>query len=349
MLHPTITHAFTEPLLLARLALARARVRLRPAPDTARATRFARSLRLAMPDLSSRDLQQLWCRHRLSMQRAAGTLRHVQTLPPAALERFLDRHVRIEGAEWLEQVRSDPRPVVFVTPHYGDYAVACLKLIQVVGRHKVVNAFYNPPQERRSDEPFETLFKRLGFGFNALFKDGTAVLRALRVLRRGEALTMMPDNFDTAGQPIYVPFFGRLMPAMGGTALFALKSRARLVTGFHCPGRGLGGTLKICEPIDWVPGDRLDEDIAGLTGLVFEQIERQIRSEPEHWEYLGSFDDFIGAGMKLGDARRADDWRAALDQARSQIAALWPELADILHEAGRCTDAVPPQASSLRR
>lgn len=348
MPHTTNTPALTEPLLLARQALAHARCRLRPEPDPARATRFAASLRLAMPEISSREVRQLWRRHRLSMQHSAGILRHVQTLPPALLERFLDRHVQIEGAEVLEQVRSDPRPVVFVTPHYGDYAMACLKLIQVVGRHKVINAFYNPPQERRGDEPFETLFKRLGFGFNALFKDGTAVMRALRVLRRGEALTMMPDNFDTAGQPIYVPFFGRLMPAMGGTALFALKSRSRVVTGFHCPGHGLGGTLKICEPIDWAPGDRLDDDIAGLTGLIFEQIERQIRHRPEHWEYLGNFEEFIGAGMELGGAQRADDWWTSLEKTRFQVAALWPELGDILHEAARISEGAQAQESGLR-
>jgi KDO2-lipid IV(A) lauroyltransferase len=293
--------------------------------------RFVSSVRTAFPTMDAREAAELQVRHRMSMRKFSHLKRHLESLSVDGLNDFLDQHVRIEGGEHLEAVKNSSAPVIFVTPHYGNFPAGCLKLIKEIGHHKMVNAFYNPPSKNRSSEGFEDLFQRLGYGFNALFNDDTAVLKALRVLKRGEALTMMPDVFDISGHVLYVPFFGRLVPAMAGTAMFALKGRANVIVGYSCPGEGLSSTLKLCRPLLIERTGDLDHDVALLTGAIFRELEVQIRSAPEHWIYLPNIGELLADRLLVHPAA-PDTWLDRLEAARPQLEAVLPEWPAILDE-----------------
>lgn len=323
--------------LRARIAVARAGLAGR-GPDheldkATQAQQFHASVRVAFPALSLAESAQLRRRHLGAMRQARLINAHLATLPAAALARFVARHVQIDGQQVLDSVRDDKGPVIFVTPHYGSFALGCLKLIQHIGQHKTVNSFYDPPAKNPSSAGFEALLKGLGYGFNALFNDSTAVLKALRVLKRGEALTMMPDVFDMAGHVLYVPFFGRLVPAMAGTALFALKSQARVIVGFSCPGAGLQTTVKLGQPLAYLRTGNLEADIASLTAAIFQEIEAQIRRAPEHWFYLPGIGQLLGGQMAVGANRQPADWLQALSTVAPQCDAEWPALGKIVNAA----------------
>lgn len=318
-----------EPVLRARIALAQAQLRVADTP--AALAQFSDSVRVAFPDLSDSEAALLHARYRLSMRKFTLVKEHLSTLDATELASYVDRHVDVEGQAYLDAVAASDAPVIFVTPHYGNFPAGCLKLIKEIGRSKTVNAFYNPPSKNRSSEGFEQLFQGLGYGFNALFNDDTAVLKALRVLKRGEALTMMPDVFDISGHVLYVPFFGRLVPAMAGTALFALKSKATIIVGYNCPGEGLKSTLKLGAPLVFERSGKLDEDIAGLTAAIFRELEAQIRQSPEHWIYLQGIGDLLGGRLALGQGQ-AGDWLEALDAASAHIDAVLPEWSGALRE-----------------
>lgn len=319
-----------EMLLLTRLALARAALAMpagAPGSGTGAACEFQQfhaSVRSAFPDLTEPEAHQLHLRYRMSMRKFMLVKEHLSALPQAALASYVERHVDVAGQEHLDAVKASDAPVVFVTPHYGSFPLACLKLIQEIGQIKTINAFYNPPSKNRTSEGFEELFQRLGYGFKALFNDDTAVLKALRVLRRGEVLTMMPDVFDVSGHVLYVPFFGRLVPAMAGTALFALKSRATVIVCYSCPGDGLRNTLKLSRPIEFERTGKLDTDIAVLTRAIFRDMEAQIREQPEHWIYLQGIGSLLQGRLPVG-GRTVQDWIAALDTATPQFQAALPE------------------------
>lgn len=244
------------------------------------------------------------------------------------------------GTSSVDAVRQSEGPVIFVTPHYGNFPAGCLKLIKEIGRHKTVNAFYNPPSTNRSSEGFEQLFQRLGYGFHALFNDDSAVLKALRVLKRGEALTMMPDVFDISGHVLYVPFFGRLVPAMAGTALFALKGRAQVIIGYNCPGEGLSSTLKLGAPLAIERTGELEADIATLTAAIFRELEAQIRSAPEHWIYLPEMHRLLAERLPVS-ATTSDEWLRDLDASTRRFSAVLPEWPAILDELRAMPLAIP--------
>lgn len=292
---------------------------------------FTESVRVAFPTLSDEEGEALYVRHRMSMRKFALIKQHLENLPLSDLNTFLERQVVIEGEAYLDAVKHGDGSVIFVTPHYGNFPAGCLKLIKEIGHYKTVNAFYNPPSKNRSSEGFDALFQRLGYGFNPLFNDETAVLKALRVLKRGEALTMMPDVFDISGHVLYVPFFGRLVPAMAGTAMFALKGRATVIVGYNCPGEGLSSTLKLGRPLQVERTGDLESDIALLTAAIFRELEAQIRSAPEHWIYLPGMGELLADRLALPKGG-ADAWIDGLDAARPQFEAVLPEWPAILDE-----------------
>ncbi len=339
-------HTAQELQLLARLGLARCRpalqalqaLRQRATTDADR--RMHAALQVAWPGLPLAAARQLQRRHQLAMHSCRLVQAHLATLAAPELSSYLDRHVVVQDSvpgmapehRVLDLVCNDPRPVVFVTPHYGPFGLGCLKLIQAIGRQKTVNAFYDPPAKNPSSAGFEQLLGGLGYGFNALFNDSTAVLKALRVLKRGEALTMMPDVFDITGHVLYVPFFGRLVPAMAGTALFAIKSQARVVVGYACPGAGLQTTVQLSPPIEPQRTGVLEADIASLTAAIFCDMERQIRQAPQHWAYLPGIGDLLRGQLPLGQGQPAD-WLQALHNMAPQVQHEWPDLAQTVQEA----------------
>ncbi|MBI3230817.1 MAG: lysophospholipid acyltransferase family protein [Burkholderiales bacterium] len=333
----------SEWSLQAKLAWHRLRLAMPLAKEEKAA--FAQSVKLALPDLNPSQLLALQQRYRFSMRKFNLIKQHLSQLAAPQLEHFIARHVQVEGQEYLDALKTDNKPVIFVTPHYGSFQLGCLKLIQEIGKHKTVNAFYNPPSKNRSSEGFAELFQGLGYGFNALFNDDTAVLKALRVLKRGEALTMMPDVFDISGHALYVPFFGRLVPAMAGTAMFALKSNATVIVGYSCPQDGLDTKLTLGRPLEIERSGNLEADIATLTAAIFRDMEAQIRRSPEHWVYLPNIADLIGQRLPV-DAQRGEDWLHTLQQLAPQFAQDVPELAQIMQEAFAPATSVSAQLAA---
>ena len=323
---------FPELVVRCRIAAARARLLMSSgAAATLLERRIDHSIRTAFPDLSAAERAELYVRHWISMRKFALIKQYLTSLQAGELNTFLDRHVRVEGREHLDAVMESEAPVIFVTPHYGNFAAGCLKLIKEIGHRKTINAFYNPPLKSRASQGFEELFHRLGYGYNALFNDDTAVLKALRVLKRGEALTMMPDVFDIAGHVLYVPFFGRLIPAMAGTALFALKGGANVIVGYNCPGAGLASTLKLGAPIRVERSGDLEADLATLTTAIFAELEAQIRAAPEHWMYLPRMGDLLADRLPV-DATAHTEWMGKLESATRQFASVLPEWPGIMDE-----------------
>lgn len=330
---------FQEKILSARLFLHRARMVFPRIGQDLGAQQFASSVRTALPSLSDQELRQLQQRYRHSMRKFNLIKEHLSHLKAPQLESFVAEHVQVDGQEYLDALKTDNKPVIFVTPHYGSFQLGCLKLIQEIGKQKTVNAFYNPPSKNHSSEGFEELFKGLGYGFNALFNDDTAVLKALRVLKRGEALTMMPDVFDISGHALYVPFFGRLVPAMAGTAMFALKSNATVIVGYSCPQEGLQTRLKLGKPLEINRIGNLEADIASLTKAIFCDMEAQIRKMPEHWVYLPNIAEMLGNRLPV-DGKQTLDWLQTLYKIAPQFQSDVPEIQQILqdlaiHTAGK--------------
>lgn len=319
-----------ELMLRGRIALVKSKLTLLNLLGSgAQKEHFMQSVSRAFPGMVRRDTAAMYARYRLSMYKLTLIKNYLTNLSENELSDFIDRHVNVDGQEHLEAIKISNAPVVFVTPHYGNFPAGCLKLIKEIGRDKIVNVFYNPPSTSRTSEGFEELFNGLGYGFNALFNDDKSVLKALRVLKRGEALTMMPDVFDVSGHVLYVPFFGKLVPAMAGTALLALKGKATVIVGYNIPGEGVGSTLRLGKPLIVEPTGDLETDIVRLTSAIFCEMERQIRQLPEHWVYLQGIGDLLANRLSLGTGKR-NNWLDTLDEETRHFETLLPNWPNVM-------------------
>lgn len=322
----------SELFFLARERLRQAFPRLACRIGSATQRRFTHSVRRIFPHISDEDCRELHLRHLLSMQQGRQLRQHLARLDAPGIERLLNQHVRVEGREHLDLARESKRPVVLFTPHYGNFTIVALKLIQEIGRAKTVNSFHNPLPAGHPMGDVEGLFGRLGYGYAPIANDSdNAALKAMRALRRGEALTIMPDIFGMIGQTSYVPFFGHLVPAMAGTALFALKSNAIVIGIYGCPDEGLHTTLRLSAPLEIEASGDFEYDLRQMASAIFRDMERQIRRSPEHWHML----PVIGGALadKLRLAPPADlGWLGQLRQAAPEFQQAIPELERTLAE-----------------
>ncbi|WP_190287815.1 lysophospholipid acyltransferase family protein [Massilia sp. NR 4-1] len=257
---------------------------------------------------------------------------HLARLDAPGIERLLNRHVRVEGREHLDLARDSKRPVVLFSPHYGNFAIVALKLIQEIGRSKTVHSFHNPLPASHPMGGIENLFGRLGYGYAPISNDDdSAALKAMRALRRGEVLTIMPDALGTIGHTCYVPFFGHLVPAMAGTALFALRSKALVIGVYGCPEEGLRTTIRVSAPLDVELSGDQEYDMRSMASAIFRDMERQIRRSPEHWYLLPEIGRALASTLRL--APPADlGWLGQLRQAAPEFQQAVPELERTLAE-----------------
>jgi KDO2-lipid IV(A) lauroyltransferase len=163
-------------------------------------------------------------------------------------------------------------------------------------------------------EPEDPLFgayvrrMRESAGFAVLGK-GSSARELLAVLRRGEMISLLPDQ--NSGD-LFVPFFGVPVGTVAGPASLALHTGATLLP-CYCVRRP-DDTYEVLffSPIPSVPmGDR-QADLVRITGEVNRVLEQAVRRYPDQWLWLHN------------------RWRSAFEEKNR---ARWPEGFD--YEAAR--------------
>lgn len=288
--------------------------------DEGATARLHYNFELAFPQLPEAERRDLIRRHWRA--RFQSELERIQLngMPRLQLLEFCRTRVEVEGEENLRAACEGPRPVVFFTPHYGSFVVAVMRVIMDVERHKVLSLFYDPPEVNPTTTIYQGLFERLGSNARILFNDKTAVLKGLRALKNGNALGIMPDVYDFNMGMMYVPFFGRLAVAMGGTAFFALKANALLIP-LYCWRRGRWRfTLKYGAPVELSRTGNLDEDIYLTTANIFRHMEEQLRAAPEHWIYWETLHERFSFGGNVALPHDTTSWEPQFKKLCAELA-----------------------------
>lgn len=234
------------------------------------------------------------CQHFQSMARVNELNNFCLSSSHSALEDFIASKVWVDNPKYWQQAHQFDGPVIFVTPHYGPFAMGCLKAVLDMGNDKTVNAFYDPPEKNPTTAIYKDVLSSLGDGFNPIFNDSRGLVRAIKCLKKKQILTMMPDVFDLSGQSISIPFFGHFTTAMAGTAFLALKTNALIMQAYCVPDNHGGVKCILHKPFQFPKSNDADQDVYNLTSRLFKSIEQQLRLAPEHWIYLRQLDGRLG-------------------------------------------------------
>jgi len=113
----------------------------------------------------------------------------------------------VDGAVEREAIASG-RPVVYLTPHLGCFEItAQYCVLNAWQPPRSLTALYRVPRKEILRPLVEVGRKRNGVELAPANLGG--VRQLLRALKRGNAVGILPDQVPSAGDGVWVPFFGR--------------------------------------------------------------------------------------------------------------------------------------------
>lgn len=192
------------------------------------------------------------------------------------------------------------RGLIVAIPHHAHYILSIVAIAEHLRKYRKVLIFYGSPATHSGNELFDEVYR-------AVFQDESSnakvihdtragLARAIRGLDEGAAVVIMPDVHKHEVDTYLVPFCGRPLNVMLGTAALARKTGATIVPAVS-RARADGPRFKthFAEPLG--PGESAisgpDDDAANnihndytTTSTLFKIFEREMSSSIIHWQYV---------------------------------------------------------------
>ena len=215
--------------------------------------------------------------------------------------------VERRGFDAIERALAGGRGVLLLAPHMGNWELGGL----ATAARTPATIMYRPPREPAMERLLTDARARTGATMAPANLGG--VRQALRALRRGELVAILPDQSPSRGEGVTAPFFGQ--PALTMTLIRTLSRRtdAAIFIGWaeRLP-QARGFRLHygpVTEPVDH------EAPVEAATALNRE-IERIVREDPAQYQW--TYRRFRRqASDRPGAAQaRADGKTVAPDQSR---------------------------------
>lgn len=208
---------------------------------------------------------------------------------PDGIEQHVTRNILIDPALADAFANLGDRSAIMCSPHYGPFIDGAMWMINEASSSKPLLFFYDPPSKVDTNAGFDELFRKFSSRTEVLHNDNRGVISALKRLRAGGLLCMMPDVLQEPEKSISVPFCGRLYPVMQGSAFFAIKSNAPIITLYAVPDTKKPVTRmmlgRVLEPADYLDSGDEEQSIFEMTRALYADLDAQLRREPWHWAY----------------------------------------------------------------
>lgn len=226
----------------------------------------------------------------------------------------------IDGTDYarMRPIIDSSTGVLIAIPHHAHYILSMTALAEQLGKHRKVNVFYGQPATHKGNAVFDHLHQLLfsdpASGVQVIHDNRQGLAKAIKGLRNGEIVFIMPDAFQNEDATLMLPFCGRLMGAMLGTAVLARKTGSWVLpVASTTHGAGLGFKT-------WF-GDRIDHPVGEGAGLsaeqnrisdfgvmrrMFAQLEARMADEIHLWQNVRAhMAQGAGTGLVAPDALEA--------------------------------------------
>ncbi len=180
------------------------------------------------------------------------------------------------GFEAIETALGSGRGAILLAPHIGNWELGGL----ATAARTQTTVMYRPPRE----PALEALLNesRARFGSHMAPANLRGVRQALRALKRGELVAILPDQAPRQGEGVIAPFFGH--PALTMTLIRTLTRRTGAVafTGWAERLPDAGGFrvhyAPVTEPID-------HDDPERAAAALNREVERIVRQCPAQYQW----------------------------------------------------------------
>ncbi|HST44689.1 MAG TPA: hypothetical protein VLK29_05625 [Luteimonas sp.] len=219
----------------------------------------------------------------------------------------------------LASITGRANGTLLAVPHHGHYIFSIIHLAERLRAFRRVLVFYGQPSTHQGNEIFDVLH-------GVIFRDGDNVevvhdtrqgmAKAMRALRNGDVVVIMPDVFRNEEHTEIIPFCGRQMNVMLGTAMLARRTGATIVPVVaRQHGKGLGfetwfgtGIVHEAGPDHEAPGGSVPIMDYRVTRELFDQYETVMRPELLYWQFVRQHMGRASEHVELGK----DELRALL-------------------------------------
>jgi KDO2-lipid IV(A) lauroyltransferase len=184
-----------------------------------------------------------------------------------------------EGIEHIEAAVREKKGVVLLSAHFGNWewmgtALSLLGTpIHVVARpldNPELNNMINAWRERHG---------------NRVLNKRTSAAELMRLLRAREVVGVLLDQNTTAGEAVFVDYFGRPAATHKGLAVLALRTGAAVLPIFAVRENNRHRVI-IEKPLEIVRTGDLERDLREATALFTRAIESAVRRHPDHWLWV---------------------------------------------------------------
>jgi Kdo2-lipid IVA lauroyltransferase/acyltransferase len=199
-----------------------------------------------------------------------------------ALARFpkLDRHnigewIRYEGLEHYLAAKQQGRGVLIATAHLGNWELSAFSHALLT---EPMNVMIRPLDNPLIDHLVE---HRRALGGNKLISKRESARSVLAALRQNEAVGILIDQNTTAGEGVFIDFFGK--PACAGSAFVKLAhhTNAAVILGY-----ALWNESESKYVLRFHPPFRMSGEVTADTQQIHSAIERVIREHPSQWMWI---------------------------------------------------------------
>lgn len=239
----------------------------------------------------------------------------------------------------LDAALAQQRGLLLALPHHGLYINTIVALIERVRTGRDIYIFYGDPATHPGNEVFDALCRRVWLDdpqsrVQVLYDNRQGLAKALRSLQQGAAVIIMPDVFKDEMDTLQIPFCGRAMNIMMGTAVLARKTGAAILPLVCRPeGRGMDFVTEIGPCLDCSEPAAGEQDVSAellnyRTMLnVFRYYESVMGKQIVYWQFarqMYAHDAELPRLDREGMMRAAE---AMVDDARLHVPSAFPPAA----------------------
>ena len=182
-------------------------------------------------------------------------------------------HMKIEGADKLENILELKKPVIFVSGHFANYELMSMEIVK-----KNINlATIYRPLNNYFLNPFMEYLRRKYVCKNQIKKGVSGVREAIEYLKKGYSIALMIDQRVSEGEKIN--FFGKSALTTTLPAQLALKFDLSIIPVFIERDQNDNFKIKFYQEIN----PKSFNNKSQLTDKLNKVIEEMIICRPEGW------------------------------------------------------------------
>lgn len=231
----------------------------------------AKNVEMALPELPLEAQRRIVDGSFLSIARLLVTLARFPSLDSQNISGW----IRYDGFDHYREAMRAGRGVLFATAHLGNWELSAFAhALMAAPMHVVARPLDNP----RLDAMATRLRTMCG---NRVIGKKDYARGILRALARNEAVGILIDQNVSAGEGIFVPFFGVPACVSAGLARLAAHSGAAVIPGFALwSDTERRYVLRFYAPLE-MSGDEAED-----TRRIHAHLESVIRAHPDQWLWM---------------------------------------------------------------